>query len=424
MSMTTGTQRFIRLRKRDVLALCLADAALNTADQERLQQLGHLLQALLHYQFQQRLERLKESYAPYDPDADTRSQVPLSAQERERCQKALVSELTALLDAANYEAITDHDLREALAEESLFKIRLEVDFDDFEEVLFFRRGASIRQETLLTLWGLRKRPIAFTNYARVVVFLKFKEADYFAKSKRKQLNFVPGATLIKLFHNVPKADLEMLFPNSRIRMKTIDKLIIGVPAAVSGIIMLVTKLGATFILLGSLISFWFGFSSSPVEVEKKHLVILGAGLGTLAGFLFKQFNKFKNRKLRFMQALTENLYFKNLDNNAGVFHHLIDDAEEEEFKEVWLAYFCLLTADRPLTRQQLDQTAEAWLAHKAGVRIDFEISDALDKLKRLQLVQIESGAVHPVPLPQALNTLDRQWDALFGFHHPPAAGRS
>jgi len=28
------------------------------------------------------------------------------------------------------------------------------------------------------------------------------------------------------------------------------------------------------------------------------------------------------------------LYFKNLDNNAGVFYHLIDAAEEEEFKEM------------------------------------------------------------------------------------------
>jgi hypothetical protein len=36
-----------------------------------------------------------------------------------------------------------------------------------------------------------------------------------------------AVSLIKLFHNVPKADLEMLFPNSRVRMKTIDKLIIG-----------------------------------------------------------------------------------------------------------------------------------------------------------------------------------------------------
>ena len=34
-----------------------------------------------------------------------------------------------------------------------------------------------------------------------------------------------------------------------------------------------------------------------------------------------------------METLTRNLYFKNLDNNAGVFHRLANDAEEEESKE-------------------------------------------------------------------------------------------
>jgi hypothetical protein len=34
-----------------------------------------------------------------------------------------------------------------------------------------------------------------------------------------------------------------------------------------------------------------------------------------------------------LEALKENLYFRNLDNDAGVFHHLLDAAEEEEVKE-------------------------------------------------------------------------------------------
>ena len=42
----------------------------------------------------------------------------------------------------------------------------------------------------------------------------------------------------------------MLFPNTEVRMKTVDKLMIGVPAA-SGIALLVTKLGPTLLLVGS-----------------------------------------------------------------------------------------------------------------------------------------------------------------------------
>ena len=85
--------------------------------------------------------------------------------------------------------------------------------------------------------------------------------------------------------------------------------------------------------MGSLFGFWLGISSQPVELNKATLVVLFAGIAALGGYLFKQFNKFKNRKLRFMQTLTQNLYFKNLDNNAGVFHRIVNDAEEEEGKE-------------------------------------------------------------------------------------------
>jgi uncharacterized integral membrane protein len=138
-----------------------------------------------------------------------------------------------------------------------------------------------------------------------------------------------------------------------------------------------TKLGASLILIGSVIAFWLGFGSEEVRLNQKHLIALGAGLGTLGGFLFRQVGKFKNRKIKFMKALADNLYFKNLDNNLGVFHHLIDAAEEEEVKEATLAYYFLLTADRALTRSELDDRIEKWFAEKWNCDLDFEIEDAL-----------------------------------------------
>ncbi|MBN1827808.1 MAG: DUF3754 domain-containing protein [Deltaproteobacteria bacterium] len=420
MDTDTSLHRFIPLRKKDVLDLCLSDPSLSVEDATGLKHLATLLEALLHYEYHRRLERLKTCYAPFDPDADTAPLTELTEEERRQSQNLLAANLKELLNMANFEPITDADLRDALAEESLFKIRLEVDFNDFEEALFFYRGEKVRHETLVSLWGLRKRTIDFTSYSRVLVYLKFKDAAYFESRKRNNLNFLPGATMIKLFHNVPKADLEMLFPNSRVRMKTIDKLIIGVPAAVSGVVMLATKLGATLVLLGSLIAFWFGLSREPVEISQKHMVVLGAGLGGLAGFLFRQVGKFKNRKIRFMKVLTESLYFKNLDNNAGVLHHLIDAAEEEDFKEALLAYFSLLTTGRPMTREEIDAGVEKWLADRANCRIDFEIGDALDKLERFGIVASDGGFYRNHPLDEALVILDRTWDDFFGFNKPRA----
>ena len=124
----------------------------------------------------------------------------------------------------------------------------------------------------------------------------------------------------------------MLFPNTRVRMRLMDKLFIGVPALVSGGIVLSTKLGASLVLLGSLFGYWLGLHDQPTELNQARVMMLLAGAAALAGYLWKQFSSFKNRKIRFMQALTQNLYFRNLDNNAGVFHRLVNDAEDEESK--------------------------------------------------------------------------------------------
>jgi hypothetical protein len=84
-----------------------------------------------------------------------------------------------LLNAANFEEITRADLDRAMLEGSLFKIRLQVDFNDFEHILFFRRGESTKQETLVSWFGLSKKDIAFKNYERVVIYVKYKNQVYF-----------------------------------------------------------------------------------------------------------------------------------------------------------------------------------------------------------------------------------------------------
>ena len=408
--------RFIPFRKADIIDMCIRDAGLTGDEVEEFRQFTRILEALFHFEFQRRLEILKNSYAPFNPNVDTRLLTEVSEKDRKLLQQQLVDEMTAVLEAANFERITDEDLAQALAEESLFKIRLEVDFDDFENVIFFRRGESVRQEILRQIWGLRHKTFSFTNYDRVAVYVKFKYADYFGDSRRKNLPFVPGSTIIKLFHNVPKADLEMLFPNSTVRMKTVDKFIIGVPAAVSGIVLLVTKLGASLILIASVISFWMGFGNEEVRLSQKHLIALGAVLGTLGGFLFRQINKFKSRKIKFMKALSENLYFKNLDNNIGVFYHLIDAAEEEEFKEAVLAYYFLLAAEGAQNQIEIDDRIEKWFEHHWNCNLNFEFDDALKKLERLELVSRDGLELRVLPLAEAKRRLDFIWDNYFAFN--------
>jgi hypothetical protein len=417
--------RFIPFRKTSIVTMCADDVP--AEERESFRTFTELLASLLHHEFRTRLEAIKDTYYPFNPDIDTRTLVELDPTERQAAQQRLVDELTVLAEDANFERISTDDLDRAFVEESLMKVRLEADFDDFEQVVFYRRGEHTRQEEVKHLFGLRRRTIEFTTYAKVLVYVKFKDAAHFrAKGKDvDRLPFKPGSTIIKLFQDVPRADLEMLFPNARVRMRSIDKLLIGVPAVVSGVIVVVTKLVASLIPVLLLLGFWLGVHREPVQLDQSQLVALGAGLAAFGGYLVRQYTKFKNRKIQFMKALSENLYFRNLDNDAGVFHHLLDAAEEEEVKEAVLAYHFLRIAGRPLTAAELDRRIEDWFAQEWEAAFDFEVDDGVRKLRRLGLVDDDGrGRLIAVTLDEAKRRLDHTWDDLFAYHVPQRAAEA
>lgn len=410
-----AAERFIPFRKQDIIQMC-AQELVDEQSIHSFEQFTQLLSSVIHFNYHEVLEKLKNNYAPFDPNADTLQLTDFTLAHREQCKKSFADNFAKVLNSANFEKITEQDLQEALNEESLFKVRLEVEFDDFEQVVFYRRGESQLSETITSLWGLRKQTINFTNYDRVAVYITFKDKSHFEKKSKKPIGFEPNSTIIKLFQNVPKADLEMLFPNSEVRMRPIDKVIIGASAIVGGAVVLVTKLGASILLLGALFAFWLGWRSESVAMTQQHLITFGIGVGIFTSFIFKEWSKFKNRKIKFMKALSDNLYFKNLDNNAGVFHTLIDAAEEEDFKEALLAYTFLLKATQGLSAEELDKTIEHWLKHKYHCQLNFEISDALEKLTKMQLISFDGEVYQALALNQAKQRLDVYWDSVFNYN--------
>jgi len=382
--------RFIPFRKTDIIEMCLTDGHLTADQQVHFKTLAQRIEKHFHEKFHARQEQLKNLYAIHDPDADTRL-LSIGAKQPDQKTK-LIDVLADLLDKANYEVIDRAALQAALEKESMFKIRLYVDLDEFDEVLLYCRGMSEREETVKSFFGLMKKQLRFINYERVMLYIRFKENTASDNTAVNDLNIQrPGSIMLKLFQNVPQADVEMLFPNTQVGMRLIDKLLIGIPALVSGGIVLTTKLGATLVLLGSLAGYWLGTHDNQVELDKTALIAIGAGVGAVVGYLWKQFSSYKNRKLRFTQALTQNLYFKLLDNNAGVFYRLINDAEESECKETLLAYYFLLSNGEALSAQALDKAIEQWFEDNWQCKLDFEVEDALQKLQSLSLATEANG---------------------------------
>lgn len=407
-------EHFIPVRRSELVERLLTHPGL-AERKERMARLFAGFGDLFHVEFHRRAERLKELYAPVDPNADTVSLAPAvgASQKLKAIQRDFGEELRALLERANFRQVTKADLDLALRAESVFRVKLHTELGDFAELTMWRRGVRHRQEIIRSWFGLRRRLLDVEYFERVVLYVRFQQAEHFPQKRLAKLPFKPGSTVLKLFENIPVADLEMIFPNSEVRMKPIDQLVLGVPAVLGGFGIL-TQLSAALLFVAGFALSVVGLSDRPADVSQGQLVALGAAIFTVAIFASRQLGRFRFKKMQFLQALANSLYFRNLDNNAGVIHRVVDSAEEEEVKEVILGW-AFLDIGGPATALELDVRVESWFKDDLRLPIDFEVDDALAKLERLGLVVREGERWHVQPLDEAIETLEYRWSkALAG----------
>ncbi|NNE72371.1 MAG: DUF3754 domain-containing protein [Acidimicrobiales bacterium] len=367
---------------------------------ELFRSFSRLTSALYHFEFYDREQVVTEAWQHVNDD-------PAAA-------ATVTAELSGLLEGANYTPVTMAELDHAMANESLLALRLDVDLDDYDELLIYRRGSHLDPVDIPKWKGLRSEHRTITVDERVVVHTRVKPQAWFDERgiDPSARNLVPGHVGLKQFQNVPRADIEMLLPSTRVRFRPIDSLVVGVPALASGIAVLATKLLPTLGLIFLLVGAWLGFRDDRPELDQTSLVILLGGAVTLGGFLFRQWTKLKNRRVEYLKTLSENLYFRTLADGPGVLHTLLASAEQQEVIEVLLAYRFLLAAPAGLTAAELDEQIEAWIRNTSGGDIDFEVEDAIAKLRRLEVIEGKT-TLRALPLPESLVRLDRRWDDLF-----------
>lgn len=405
--------RFIPFRRNAIISMLCKDGHLDNCQRGEFRELSRIVGAYYHFQFHHKLEVLKDAYFPFDPDLDVESLETFTDEEKEDRSRCLTAMLTEVLNDANYEPITQEEVLNAFLEENLIKLRLTIDFEDFEECLVYGRG-NVVKEIEVKRFFFFKKTIKVETFERVVLFLRFKNADHFDGLNRKKLNFTPSSTLIKIFKDMPRADLEMLFPNTQLRMHTLDKLLLGVPAIGGAVPILLSKVLPHLPVIFSIL---FGYLAGEKIKQGKWIQAAiqgGAAMFALGAYSWRQWEKFKNRRLMYLKTLTENLYFKNLDNNAGVFFRLIDSAEEEEFKEALIAYYFLMT-EGPQEAAKLDQRIEQWFFEKHKTRINFEVEGALEKLITLGIASKEDAQYRVLPIAEAKRKVDSIWDGFFDY---------
>ncbi|MCU7858159.1 MAG: DUF3754 domain-containing protein [Candidatus Thiodiazotropha sp. (ex Lucinoma borealis)] len=345
---------------------------LSGLSQQQIQVIYRLKQ-IITYQFSQQLMTLKQLYQPFNPDRELLLGESLSSDS-----KSCIETIKKLLSAANYTELNRQQIEYALERSSPYGLDVQIDFEQFDNVSLFYRGksqTSIEVRDWKWLY-LKKKTVSLIRYQRLFLLLQYRD----------QQN-KPGIHL-KLFKDILRPDLEMLFPECKIHMKMLDKLKLAVTGGGG-------TAGGLFATIGKV----------TAAVNPWAIVMAVTGFAAL---IWRQVSKVFIQKTRYMATLAQNLYFNNLDNNAGAITYLIDLARQEEIKETILAY-ALLNLESLNDTTQLDSACEQWILETFDCAMDFDISDAVRKLKAFDIILDNEEQLRCKQVEEILPTLDRQW---------------
>ncbi|MBP4136816.1 TMEM143 family protein [Flavobacterium geliluteum] len=404
-------EHYIPFNKEFLLEQQLATFGEDKKKADDFRKLFDIIEHYYHYEAFNLNRNLKQNYALFDPD--------LSPKEREifrdKSDFAVFKEtLLKVLDNGNYRRIDQETLDKAFKNSDLIGLNLAIDFNAFRDYELYVRGHHKAKEkiTKYTFW---KKEIEVEYYDRVMIYLNYNDADYLKEKKVKlgKMPVDPASIVLKIFKRVPKNDLETIFPNAVPKMSTKDKLFFWVPGVFGGFSLLSTK------VIPALINMYAAYQSGETIDLLNSKASLNQGLialGILSLYLFRQYSNFVNKKIKYSKILSDSLYFKNLGNNSGAFYSLLNSSEEEVLKETILAFAFLNKSNHPLTAEELDNQIELWFSTKLDTYLDFDVNDALQKLKNIGLGIETDGKWQVIAIDKALIQIDELWDGVFDYN--------
>lgn len=378
---------------------------------DNFKKLFDIVEHYYHYESFNLNRNLKRNYALFDPD--------LSVKERENFIgksdfKIFKKTLKQVLERGNYIQVQKETLDAAFKDSDLIGLNLSIDFNAFKDYEIYVRGHHQSTEKITKYWFWKKE-VEIEYYDRVLIYLNYSDSDFLNLKKVKlgKMPIEPGSIGLKIFKRVPKNDIETVFPNAIPRMSTTDKLLLWVPGLFGGISLLSAK------VIPALINMYGAYQTREAIDLLNSKTSLNQGLialGILSAYCFRQYNNFVNKKIKYSKMLSDSLYFKNLGNNSGAFYSLLNSSEEEVLKETILAYTFLNRSKNPLTAEELDDQIESWFSSTLKTDLDFDVKDALEKLKNIGLGFETNGRWEVISLAESLIKIDELWDNVFDYN--------
>ena len=210
-----------------------------------------------------------------------------------------------------------------------------------------------------------------------------------------------GPLILKSFHDIPMADLEMIFPEVNVTVKFKDMLI-NVTLAIIAII--------TFL--------WTLMTGGWT----KEVITL---ISVLGGKVAQSVTALMAAQTRYTGMMAKELQAKSANSQTGMLMHLMESMEDQECKEMILSYAVLAANGKSMTLKEIDAKCEYELYDRFRLKIDFDVEGAMVKLLREGLVEQRAGVLYTAtPLKKALKRLDTKWDNLFDYRDDGGATKA
>ena len=406
--------KFIPVRKEDILSVLIKQGEFaDGAETEMFRRFARTLRTICHYEYSETLDRLRDDYYYFNPEAA--GSAAADPTTKDCAYVDLIRSLDKILKDANFEELPHENVADD-HRRRMVPVEVRVKQKDFREVRFYGRGRHVEELEGSEWLGLRRRKAEIEAFDDVVLLVAIKTHAEIASWRElrilKRRKIVPGSVLLKYFRNIACGDLYALFPNARVVMSDFDKAVLGVPAIAGGIPIML-KLYATISVLFLVVGIYLGGSGSIADPEMKTALAALTGIVGLGAFAMRQWLKYQRQSLRYHMELADNIYYRNVNNNSGIFDYLIGAAEDQECKQALLAYHFIRKAQPAPTIAEVAAHIEAWLAAGFGIKRDFEIAASLRTLERLGLVWREAERLYVPPLDQAIGKLHQVWTNLF-----------
>eukprot|EP00667_Euglena_gracilis_P004686 EG_transcript_4716 len=199
---------------------------------------------------------------------------------------------------------------------------------------------------------------------------------------------------IKLFRDIPMADLEVVFPFKRPGIRKRD-------------------------LLKSGIAFLVGLWSAYKKLKDGWTAGVMRGIvALLATRSVAAIGGLQRAKVKMEREIHRTYVHKNRDNDEGALYYLLDWWQRQELREMLLAYtYCaVLQEEAPAHRtrrgvriEEIRTVVEAELQDRLHLTTDFNVGNAIEKLEQHGVVQRRGRLLSPAPIADALANVRRRW---------------